>query len=45
MEDPEFPRRGRQPVSLGENPLFCKIFAENCMKMKKKLDREGSAGP
>ena len=26
--------RGRQPLSLGRNLLFDKIYAENCMKMK-----------
>ena len=25
---------GRKPLSLGQNPLFGKLFAKNCMKMK-----------
>ena len=38
-----FSREGRQPWVWGENLLFGKIFAENCLKMKEKLDRDGRA--
>ena len=34
--DPRFPRRVLTP----ENILFCKLFAENCMKMKEFGSRE-----
>ena len=36
VADPEFSRRGRgaNPWDWGDNLLFGKIFAENCMKMK-----------
>ena len=40
----DFPDSERQPLRLAENLLFCKIFTENCMKMK-KLDREGANFP
>ena len=30
----DFPDRGRQSLSLGQNLLFPTIFAENCMNMK-----------
>ena len=30
----DFPDRGRQLLSWGENLLFGKIFAKNCTKMK-----------
>ena len=35
VADPGFPEgEGHQPLSLGENLIFGKIFAGNCMKMK-----------
>ena len=34
MEDPGFPKRGRQTQKLGANLLFCHLFPKNCMKLK-----------
>ena len=47
MADPRFPRRGGRGATpvLGRNLLFGKIFAENCMKMKKIEPREASLPP
>ena len=36
---------GRQPQSFGQNLLFGKIFAENCMKMKDIGLRGGAVHP
>ena len=42
VADPRFPRRGLlTPDSGTPTYFFCKIFAQNCMKMK-NLDREGA---
>ena len=35
---------GRQPLNLGQKPLFGKIFAENCMKTKEIKARDGGGG-
>ena len=45
VADPGFPRqRGHQPQRWGANLLFWSIFPENCLKTRKKMDREGVLG-
>ena len=44
VRDPGFPRRGRQPLTVGPKKLLGKIFAENCMKMK-EFAPKGDATP
>ena len=34
LADPGFPRRWASTAELRSKNLFCKIFAENCTKMK-----------
>ena len=41
VSDPGFPREGRQLPIGGANLLFCKFFAENCMKMSEFGPRGG----
>ena len=42
--DPGFSKRGdANPYVWGDNLLFDKIFAENCMKMKEIGPREGAS--
>ena len=41
--DPGFPRWGANLRGEGSNLLFDTIFAENCMKMKKKIRLSGGA--
>ena len=38
----DFPDRGCQPLNLGQNLLFDRIIAENCMKMKEIGPRDGA---
>ena len=40
----EFPDRGANPQAWGKDPLFCRIFAENFIKMKESAPR-GSRVP
>ena len=45
MVDPGFPRWGYQPLILGQNLVFDKIFDENFMKVKEIGPRVGVCAP
>ena len=42
MTDPGFPRRGRQLLTKGYQPIILAIFPANCVKLNKNWSEEGA---